>query len=47
MTNVSQPINVNIHLYKEYEGHNKTDKTGKENVHNHILTTISHVLLFD
>ena len=46
MTNVSQPINVNIHLYKEYEG-NKTDKTGKENVHNHILTTISHVLLFD
>ena len=44
MTNVSQPIYVNIHLYKKYKG-NKTDKTGKENVPNHILTTISHILL--
>ena len=46
MTNIYQLINVNIHSYKEYKG-NKTHITGKENVHNHILTTISHFLLSD
>ena len=42
-TNVSRPINVNIHYKNKYDY--ETHTTGREKVPNFILTTISHFTL--